>query len=62
MRMQPWFTPSDAMCLATAMICAVGYHLMLFQGKMLIPRIVLGVIAGYVAWSREVAVPIKTRT
>lgn len=60
-RMQPWITSYAAMGLATVMICAVGYHLMLFQGGMLIPSIVLGVIAGYVAWGRETALPIKPR-
>ena len=60
-RMQPWITSYAAMGLATVMICAVGYHLMLFQGKMLVPSILLGVIAGYVAWGRETAVPIKPR-
>ena len=58
-RMQPWITSYAAMGLATTMICAVGYHLMLFQGKMLIPSIVLGVVAGYVAWGREMALPIR---
>lgn len=60
-RMQPWITSYAAMGLATVMICAVGYHLMLFQGKMLIPSIVLGVVAGYVAWGRETALPIKPK-
>jgi len=60
-RMQPWVTSYAAMALATAMICAVGYHLMPFQGKMLIPSIILGVIAGYVAWGRETALPIKPK-
>lgn len=58
MRMQSWITPYAAMGLATAMICAVGYHLMLFQGKMLIPSMVLGIIAGYVAYGRDKVVPL----
>ncbi|MFZ1689032.1 MAG: DoxX family protein [Flavobacteriales bacterium] len=56
-RMQAWITSYAAMGLATVMICALGYHLMLFQGRMLIPTIVLGVIAGYVAWGRDKVVP-----
>ncbi|MEO8069255.1 MAG: DoxX family protein [Flavobacteriales bacterium] len=60
-RMQPWITSYAAMGLATVMICAVGYHLMLFQGKMLVPSIILGVIAGYVAWGRDKVVPIEPR-
>ena len=58
MRMQPWITSYAAMGLATVMICAVGYHLMLFEGKMLIPSIILGAIAGYVAWGRDKVLPI----
>lgn len=61
MRMQAWITSYAAMGLATVMICAVGYHLMLFQGKMLVPSIILGVIAGYVAWGRDKVVPIAPR-
>lgn len=56
-RMQAWITPYAAMGLATVMICAVGYHLMLFQGLMVIPSIALGAIAGYVAWGRDKVVP-----
>lgn len=61
MRMQPWITSYAAMGLATVMICALGYHLMLFQGKMLIPTIVLGVMAGYVAWGRDKVLPLERR-
>ncbi len=61
-RMQPWITPYAAMGLATAMICAVGYHIMTFQGMMLIPSILLGSVAGYVAYGRDRAVPIQPRT
>jgi hypothetical protein len=57
-RMQAWVTSYAAMGLATIMICAVGYHLMLFQGKWIIPSLVLGVVAGYVAWGRDKEVPI----
>jgi putative oxidoreductase len=60
-RMQAWITPYAAMGLATVMICAVGYHIMLFQGAMLIPSIALGVIAGYVAWGRDKAAPLAPR-
>lgn len=61
MRMQAWITSYAAMGLATVMICALGYHLMLFQGAMLIPTIILGVIAGYVAWGRDKVVPFPPR-
>ncbi|HMU13315.1 MAG: DoxX family protein [Bacteroidetes bacterium] len=60
-RMQPWITSYAAMGLTTVMICAVGYHMMLFQGKAMLPSIILGVIAGYVAWGRETVLPIKGR-
>ncbi len=59
MRMQAWITPYAAMGLATAMICAVGYHLMLFQGKMMVPSMILGIIAGYVAYGRDKVVPFE---
>jgi hypothetical protein len=58
MRMQAWITPYAAMGLATAMICAVGYHLMLFEGKMMVPSMILGIIAGYVAYGRDKVVPL----
>ena len=51
-RMQPWITSYAAMGLATTMICAVGYHLMLFQGMMLLPTLALLVIATYVGVRR----------
>jgi hypothetical protein len=57
MRMQAWITPYAAMGLATAMICAVGYHLMLFEGKMMVPSMILGIIAGYVAYGRDKVAP-----
>jgi putative oxidoreductase len=56
-RIQPWLTGYAAMGLTTVMICAVGYHLMLFQGMMLVPSIVLGALAGFVAWGRSTALP-----
>jgi DoxX-like family len=59
MRMQPWVTQYAAMGLVTIMICALGYHMMLFQGAMMLPTIVLGVVAGYVAWGRQHVVPVK---
>ena len=59
MRMQAWITPYAAMGLATAVICAVGYHLMLVEGRMMVPSMILGVIAGYVAYGRDKVVPFK---
>jgi putative oxidoreductase len=59
MRMQAWITPYAAMGLATAMICAVGYHLMLFEGRMMVPSMILGIIAGYVAYGRDKVVPFE---
>lgn len=38
--------------LATAMVCAIGFHLMLFQGLMVIPSLALGAMALYVGVRR----------
>ena len=55
----PLFTPLPAYLmrwaafgLATVMVCALGYHIMLFQGGMLIPTGVLAALAVYVGVRR----------
>ena len=48
----PWLTRWAAFGLATLMGCALGYHLMLFQGMMLLPTVALLVIATYVGVRR----------
>lgn len=48
----PRLTVWAAFGLMTLMICALGYHLMLFQGVMLLPSLVLGVLAAYVGVRR----------
>lgn len=48
----PWLTRWAAFGLSALMGCALGYHLMLFQGLMLIPSLVLLVIAAYVGVRR----------
>jgi hypothetical protein len=61
-RMKAWITSYAAMGLATVMICAVGYHLMMFQAMaMIIPSMILGVIAGYVGWGRDKVVPLDPK-
>ncbi|MEO8591366.1 MAG: DoxX family protein [Flavobacteriales bacterium] len=49
---RPILTSYAAFGLMVLMIGAVGYHLMLFQGGMLIPSIILGVLAAYVGVRR----------
>lgn len=48
----PWLTRWAAFGLSALMGCALGYHLMLFQGFMLVPSLVLLVIAAYVGVRR----------
>ncbi|MBL0127842.1 MAG: DoxX family protein [Flavobacteriales bacterium] len=50
--MYPWLMRWAAFGLAVTMGCALGYHLMLFQGMMMIPTLVLGVLATYVGVRR----------
>lgn len=49
---QPWLTRWAAFGLAAIMGFALGYHLMLFQGMMMLPSLVLGGIAVYVGVRR----------
>jgi putative oxidoreductase len=51
-RIAPWLTRWAAFGLSALMGCALGYHLMLFQGLMLVPSLVLLVIAAYVGVRR----------
>lgn len=60
-RISPGLTSWAAYGLMTVMICAVGYHLMLFQGVMLLPSIILGALAGVVGWGRNNEAPILPR-
>ncbi len=48
----PILTSYAAFGLMALMMCALGYHLMLFQGGMLVPSIVLGALACYVGVRR----------
>lgn len=49
---RPILTSYAAFGLMVLMIGALGYHLMLFQGSMMVPSIVLGVLAAYVGVRR----------
>jgi hypothetical protein len=49
---RPILTSYAAFGLMVLMIGALGYHLMLFQGTMLIPTIALGSLAAYVGLRR----------
>lgn len=60
-RIAPGLTSWAAYGLMTVMICAVGYHLMLFHGMLLLPNIVLGAMAGFVGWGRNNEVPLTRR-
>ncbi|MCW5897814.1 MAG: DoxX family protein [Flavobacteriales bacterium] len=49
---KPWLTTMAAFGLMVLMICALGFHLMLFQGAMLLPSLALGLLAAYVGVRR----------
>lgn len=48
----PWLMRWAAFGLAVVALCALGFHLMLFQGMMLLPSLVLGLLAVYVGVRR----------
>lgn len=50
--MRPILTSYAAFGLMALMIGALGYHLMLFQGAMLLPSLILGSLAAYVGVRR----------
>jgi uncharacterized membrane protein len=49
---KPWLTALAAFGLMVLMICALGFHIMLFQGAMLLPSLVLGILAAFVGVRR----------
>lgn len=60
-RIQPRLTPLAAALLAVVMVLAAGTHLTYGEGPMVMPNIVLGGLAAFVAWGRAIAAPIPAK-
>lgn len=53
----PWLTPIAAVCLALVMLFAIVFHLRRGEMAVVIPDIVLGLLAAFVAYGRFVVEP-----
>lgn len=60
-RRLPQLTGVAAAALATVMVLAVGVHLALGEVGGAVPALLLGALAGFVAWGRLVRAPIPAR-
>jgi putative oxidoreductase len=60
-RIKPILTPIAAALLTLVMVLAVGDHLSRGETGMLMPSIVLGALAAFIAWGRFKAAPIAPR-
>lgn len=61
-RIAPGLTPLAAVALALVMLLAVGTHLMLGEAQMIGVPLLLGALAGFLAWGRGKRLPIAPRT
>lgn len=61
LRVQPRLTPLAAAALVLVMLGAAGTHVVLNEAPMMVPSLVLGALAGFVAWGRGVKAPIAPR-
>lgn len=61
LRIQPVLTPVAAALLTVVMVLGVGTHVMLGEGPMAAPAIVLGALSAFVAWGRFTRAPIAAR-
>lgn len=62
-RVLPWLTPLAAACLVLVMLSAATFHLARGDDiQHLVPSVVTGVAAGFVAWGRYRWLPIPPRT
>jgi uncharacterized membrane protein YphA (DoxX/SURF4 family) len=59
LRIRPALTGFAAIGLVTVMVLAVAQHIQ--HGEMFVPPLVLGLLAGFVAWGRLRAAPIAGR-
>jgi uncharacterized membrane protein YphA (DoxX/SURF4 family) len=60
LRIQPRLTPLAAALLAVVMVLAIGTHV-LYAEYMVVPQVILGAMAAFVAWGRTVAAPIPPK-
>lgn len=61
LRIQPKLTPMAAVGLVIIMILAIGYHGMHAEYGSVVFNVVLGSLAGFVAWGRFKKVPIQPK-
>lgn len=60
-RVKPVLTPVAAALLVVVMALAAGTHLWLGEAPLVVPNVVLGGLAGFVAWGRLKKVPVAPR-
>lgn len=60
-RIRPSLTIAAALGLVLVMILAAGFHLMRGETAGMVPSLVLGLLAGVVAWGRSKKVPILAK-
>ena len=61
LRVKPWLTPLAAVGLTLTMIGAAATHLSIGEANMIAPNLVLGLIAGFIAWGRYQRSPIEAK-
>lgn len=60
-RVKPGLTALAAAGLVVVMVLAAGFHVMQGEPRMMVPSVVLGSLAAFVAWGRAKAAPIAAR-
>ncbi len=61
LRIQPRLTPIAAACLTVVMLGGAATHVVIGEASMMMPALVLGAIAAFIAWGRGVKAPIAAR-
>jgi hypothetical protein len=61
LRIMPKLTGVAAAALVLVMVLAAGYHVMQGDAAHMAPSLVLGLLAGFVAWGRLAAAPIAPK-
>jgi uncharacterized membrane protein YphA (DoxX/SURF4 family) len=60
-RIKAFLTPVAATALVLVMAMAAAFHLYLGEAQMMMPSLVLGALAAFVAWGRFTRAPIASR-